>query len=307
MPLVEGMIRFARAIRNGKPQHAGHRGYGPLLPFQLQELAKGQEVQAAQDLTQLPRLSELLVPECDAVAKRSQYICHRRHVQDPGLMLLGDFVRALAGRLVLERQGAHSILPQPEQLPALPESFGRGVPDLVVLEDACNKGGALPLQTLANGVMIHIKEFGFHFQGHDALPYYENTACLYNYGETMQTLLLCGLAGAIGALCRLGLSRLVQHFAGTGFPYATAAVNLLGCLLFGLLWGVLHERMAVSAAMKTIIFTGFLGALTTFSTYAFENVALLAEGRVTAAAMNVVIQNATGFGLVALGLSLGRA
>ncbi|AGW15151.1 fluoride efflux transporter CrcB [Megalodesulfovibrio gigas] len=122
----------------------------------------------------------------------------------------------------------------------------------------------------------------------------------------MQVLLLCGLAGALGALSRLGISRLVQRLAGTNLPLATAAVNLLGCFLFGLLWGLLNDRFAASAGVKTVVFTGFLGALTTFSTYAYENVGLMAEGRLTTALLNVLGQNILGFALVALGLTLAR-
>ncbi|GAB7080317.1 fluoride efflux transporter CrcB [Megalodesulfovibrio paquesii] len=122
----------------------------------------------------------------------------------------------------------------------------------------------------------------------------------------MQTLFLCGIAGALGALSRLGITRLVQRLAGTNLPLATAAVNLLGCFLFGLLWGLLNDRFAVSAGVKTVIFTGFLGALTTFSTYAYENVGLLAEGRLSVALLNILGQNVLGFSLVALGLALAR-
>ena len=122
----------------------------------------------------------------------------------------------------------------------------------------------------------------------------------------MQTLFLCGLAGALGALSRLGLSRLVQRLAGTNLPLATATVNLLGCFLFGLLWGLLNDRFAASAGVKTIVFTGFLGALTTFSTYAYENVGLMAEGRLSVAMLNILGQNVLGFALIALGLALAR-
>ena len=71
------------------------------------------------------------------------------------------------------------------------------------------------------------------------------------------------------------LSGLVQRLAGERFPLGTMAVNLLGCLLFGFVWGYLEGRVGLSPQTRTIVLTGFMGAFTTFSTYAFETVTLV--------------------------------
>jgi fluoride exporter len=111
-------------------------------------------------------------------------------------------------------------------------------------------------------------------------------------------------AGAVGALLRLFLARSLQMLAGD-FPLATGVINVSGCLLFGLLWEWAAGRW--SPAVQAAVFTGFLGAFTTFSTFAFESVELAAAGRVTAMIANVVGQNVMGLAAVLLGRQVAAA
>ena len=72
--------------------------------------------------------------------------------------------------------------------------------------------------------------------------------------------------------------------------FGTLTINVLGCLLFGFVWSLADERMLISAQSRIVILTGFMGAFTTFSTFAFESVQLLRDGQFLAAAVNIVGQ-----------------
>lgn len=123
---------------------------------------------------------------------------------------------------------------------------------------------------------------------------------------TFQNLIFMALAGGAGALCRYGLGGVVQRLAGDRFPMGTLAVNLLGCLLFGLVWGWLEGRGGFSPQTRVVVLTGFMGAFTTFSTFAFETANLLQNGQWLAAVLNVAVQSVLGVVLVIIGLGLAQ-
>jgi CrcB protein len=114
------------------------------------------------------------------------------------------------------------------------------------------------------------------------------------------------LAGAAGTLSRYGLAGLVQRICGESFPWGTFAVNAIGCFLFGLVWTLAEERLIISGETRFIILTGFMGAFTTFSTFAFETNELLRDSEWLLAFGNLIGQNALGLVLMFLGLALGR-
>lgn len=119
-------------------------------------------------------------------------------------------------------------------------------------------------------------------------------------------LALLAAAGAAGALARYGLSGLVQRGLGAAFPWATLVVNAGGCFLFGVIWVLGEERMAVGPETRTILLVGFLGAFTTFSTFAFETGAMLEESEYALAAGNVLGQTVLGLLAVVGGMAIGR-
>jgi len=122
----------------------------------------------------------------------------------------------------------------------------------------------------------------------------------------MPKLLLIALAGALGSLCRYGLGGVVQRLGGADFPWATLAVNLLGCFLFGAVWTAATERGLLGAETRLIILTGFMGAFTTFSTFGFETVQLARDGQWLLAGTNVLVQVVLGAIGVLLGFGAGR-
>jgi fluoride exporter len=122
-----------------------------------------------------------------------------------------------------------------------------------------------------------------------------------------QRLLLLGVVGAAGTLARYGLSIGVQRAHGGSFPMGTLVVNVLGCLLFGIVWPLAEERLRISGEARLIILTGFMGAFTTFSTYAFETGQFLRESEWLLAAANILSNNIIGLAALLLGLTIGKA
>jgi CrcB protein len=122
----------------------------------------------------------------------------------------------------------------------------------------------------------------------------------------VEKLLWLGLAGGLGALSRYGLGGLVHRFYAGGFPLGTFVVNVAGCLVFGLLWGLFDARLAVSPQVRVAVLVGFMGAFTTFSTYMFEGADLLRQGQWAWALAYLGGQNLLGLAGLALGLALAR-
>jgi len=121
-----------------------------------------------------------------------------------------------------------------------------------------------------------------------------------------QKLAWLALAGALGTLARFGLSGVVQKWSGASFPWGTFLVNAGGCLLFGFVWQLAEGRRMISSDARLIGLTGFLGAFTTFSTFAFDSTQMIRESQWLALAGNLLGQNALGIVCVVLGMALGR-
>jgi len=120
-------------------------------------------------------------------------------------------------------------------------------------------------------------------------------------------LILIAVVGAVGTLCRYWVSGLTYQVMGSEFAYGTLAVNVFGCLLFGVVWTLSDERMAISALARTVILVGFMGAFTTFSTFAFETMNYVKDGQLTLAFMNMTTNCVLGFGAIVIGNWIARA
>lgn len=84
-------------------------------------------------------------------------------------------------------------------------------------------------------------------------------------------LLYVAIGSAVGGMCRYGLSQVLSRTVGGVFPFGTFAVNLIGCLIIGLLFGCIDRGIGMSAEIRLLLITGFCGGFTTFSTFAHEN------------------------------------
>jgi fluoride exporter len=111
-----------------------------------------------------------------------------------------------------------------------------------------------------------------------------------------------GLGGFLGALGRYGLSGWVQRqFPLAGFPYGTLAVNLLGCLLIGMMASLMESRGLFSPEFRLFALIGVLGGFTTFSTLGYETFAMLRDAEYFRATANVTLHVAAGLTLVWVG------
>ena len=125
-------------------------------------------------------------------------------------------------------------------------------------------------------------------------------------GTSLEKLIWIGLAGVLGTYARYGLSGIVQRACGSAFPCGTLAVNVVGCFLFGLVWSLAEDRLLISAEARTVILIGFMGAFTTFSSFAFETAQLLRDAEWTLALGNLFAQNVVGIAGLFLGFIAGR-
>jgi CrcB protein len=96
------------------------------------------------------------------------------------------------------------------------------------------------------------------------------------------------LGGAFGAAMRYLVSNGIYSLLGREFPYGTLAVNVMGSFFMGMLTIILLERGEVDPLVKLALLVGFLGAFTTFSTFSLDTLALLNEGALSRAFLNMI-------------------
>jgi fluoride exporter len=118
----------------------------------------------------------------------------------------------------------------------------------------------------------------------------------------MRNLLIIGLGGFGGAILRYLISGGVQKWTQSAdFPYGTLAVNVMGCLIIGMLTRLDEIRNFMSPEMRYIIFIGFLGAFTTYSTFSNEAISLINDRRFHLAVLYVGAHIVMGLMAVLLG------
>lgn len=114
-----------------------------------------------------------------------------------------------------------------------------------------------------------------------------------------------GAGGFIGAICRYAMSGLVQKQASlSAFPYGTLSVNLLGCLLIGIVVGLADARQLFGPEFRLFVLIGVLGGFTTYSTFGYETFALLRDADYLRAFGNVITHVVLGLAFVWLGYVL---
>lgn len=118
----------------------------------------------------------------------------------------------------------------------------------------------------------------------------------------MATVLWVGIGGAVGAMARHGVNVAVNRWLGSAVPHATAVVNIVGCLVIGLLAGLVATgQWRVSPSARAFVFVGIMGGFTTFSSLGLDTFTLISEGRTAQAVGNVAVQLCVGLGAVFVG------
>lgn len=95
----------------------------------------------------------------------------------------------------------------------------------------------------------------------------------------MYLYLLVAVGGAVGACLRLGLSEWVNRYSNTHYALGTLSVNVLGSFLIGIAYVLITEKSHLPADAKPLIMTGFLGALTTFSSFSLDTLIHIHNGQ----------------------------
>ena len=119
-------------------------------------------------------------------------------------------------------------------------------------------------------------------------------------GETAAQWLLVALGGALGAVARYGVTAALTRALGSAFPYGTLAVNCVGCAAIGAV-NTLLDGGVLPAWCRALVTAGFLGALTTFSSHAWDTLGLVRGHRAPRAVANVAANVAAALALVTLG------
>ncbi len=123
----------------------------------------------------------------------------------------------------------------------------------------------------------------------------------------MSSIWWVAFGGALGSVARFKLGAAVLlSYPAWKFPIGTFTVNVLGCLVIGILAGLSERHGVLSSDMRLFLFTGVLGGFTTFSAFGLETVELLRRSEVLVAGSYVGLSVTVGILAVFLGFVIGR-
>ncbi len=115
-------------------------------------------------------------------------------------------------------------------------------------------------------------------------------------------LLLIGLGGGIGSICRYLSQQYVQNNYPASIPLGTLLVNITGCFIIGIVYALSEKGNLISPEARIFLATGFCGGFTTYSSFAYENVSMVLDGEFYYTALYLLISVFIGFGAVHAGI-----
>lgn len=122
----------------------------------------------------------------------------------------------------------------------------------------------------------------------------------------IKNILLVGLGGGAGSMARYLCQRwFTFHYSGH-FPWGTFAVNIAGCFLIGLFWGLTFKTYESNESWKLLLMTGLCGGFTTFSAFTLEGIGLLKEEKLALFFLYIAGSVIAGLALTFLGMKLSR-
>lgn len=122
----------------------------------------------------------------------------------------------------------------------------------------------------------------------------------------MPDILLVALGGGVGAVARYLITVWAVERIGPFFPYGTLIVNVAGCFLIGLFMALAADKVITNPQWRLLAVSGFLGGLTTFSSFGYETVKLANEGEPIFAFYNVLLNCLIGLAATWLGMGASR-
>ena len=108
--------------------------------------------------------------------------------------------------------------------------------------------------------------------------------------------------GGLGAVARYTLGSQIDKNLNLSFPVGIFFVNLLGCFLIGLIVSIFENKLIFSENLKIFFIVGFLGSLTTFSTFAFDNYNFMTQKNILLLFANIFLTNTFGLLMVLIGM-----
>lgn len=122
----------------------------------------------------------------------------------------------------------------------------------------------------------------------------------------MDKVLWISIGAVLGANLRYWVGDWAAQRFGSGFPYGTLLINLTGSFLLGLIVSMSMENFIIDPRLRLLLTIGFLGSYTTFSTYAYESVALISQGQWGLGLFNLIGSSLLGALFAVLGIWLGK-
>ena len=113
-----------------------------------------------------------------------------------------------------------------------------------------------------------------------------------------------GLGSCTGGICRYLTQQYIQKNYPSSFPFGTLAVNVVGCFIIGIVYGLSLKGNFLSPQMRVLLISGFCGGYTTFSSFAYENISLIQDGEMFYTFLYIAFSIIIGFGSAYLGILL---